>query len=95
MTSLKTSVPGTGVFGSRGAPKPTSASVAGAEVFGSPGAPKQIAMHAWSDRLATILNHRIARSLFLTLYYLAILAGLVWLYGKGEFSTPAFIYQGF
>ena len=31
----------------------------------------------------------------LTLYYLAILAGLVLLYGRGDFSTPAFVYQGF
>ena len=28
-------------------------------------------------------------------YYLAIIAGLVALYGKGDFSTPKFIYQGF
>jgi hypothetical protein len=31
----------------------------------------------------------------LTLYYLAILAGLVFLYGKRHFETPAFVYQGF
>ena len=31
----------------------------------------------------------------LTLYYLAILLGLVLLYGRGDFSTPPFVYQGF
>jgi hypothetical protein len=30
-----------------------------------------------------------------TWYYLAILVGLIVLYGKGDFSTPPFIYQGF
>ena len=29
------------------------------------------------------------------LYYLVILAGLLVLYGRGDFSTPPFIYQGF
>lgn len=31
----------------------------------------------------------------LTLYYLAVIAGLVVLYGRGDFTTPAFVYQGF
>jgi len=31
----------------------------------------------------------------LLLYYLAILVGLVLIYGRGDFSTPHFIYQGF
>jgi hypothetical protein len=35
------------------------------------------------------------RGFLLTLYYLAIMAGLIYLYGKGNFSTPKFIYQGF
>lgn len=29
------------------------------------------------------------------LYYLAIIAGLIALYGRGDFSTPPFVYQGF
>jgi hypothetical protein len=36
-----------------------------------------------------------ARIILLVLYYLAILVGLVILYGKGNFTTPPFIYQGF
>jgi hypothetical protein len=32
---------------------------------------------------------------WLVLYYLAIIAGLLVLYGRGDFSTPAFVYQGF
>ncbi len=35
------------------------------------------------------------KSLLLTLYYLAILIGLLLLYGRGDFSTPPFVYQGF
>ena len=35
------------------------------------------------------------RGILLTLYYLAILVGLILMYGKGDFSTPPFIYQGF
>jgi hypothetical protein len=35
------------------------------------------------------------RGLVLTAYYLAILVGLVLLYGRGDFSTPPFVYQGF
>jgi D-Ala-teichoic acid biosynthesis protein len=35
------------------------------------------------------------RFVALTLYYLGILAGLVALYGQGDFSTPPFIYQNF
>jgi len=30
-----------------------------------------------------------------TLYYFAIIAGLIALYGRGDFSTPAFVYQEF
>ena len=36
-----------------------------------------------------------ARVTLLTLYYLAVIAGLIVLYGRGDFSTPAFVYQGF
>jgi hypothetical protein len=35
------------------------------------------------------------RTVALTLYYLAILLGLILLYGQGDFSSPPFIYQGF
>ncbi len=35
------------------------------------------------------------RVILLFLYYLAIILGLVLLYGRGNFSTPPFIYQGF
>jgi len=36
-----------------------------------------------------------ARTLGLSLYYLLVIAGLIMLYGRGDFSTPGFIYQGF
>jgi hypothetical protein len=35
------------------------------------------------------------RTVALTIYYLGILLGLVVLYGRGDFSTPGFVYQGF
>jgi hypothetical protein len=35
------------------------------------------------------------RFVLLTTYYLGILAGLIALYGQGDFSTPPFIYQNF
>ncbi len=46
-------------------------------------------MKAW---LAT---HPGVRLTLLTAYYLAIIAGLLVLYGRGDFSTPPFVYQGF
>lgn len=41
-----------------------------------------------------IKNPRV-RFVALLLYYVAIIAGLVALYGRGDFSTPPFVYQGF
>jgi hypothetical protein len=35
------------------------------------------------------------RLALLALYYFAIIAGLFVLYGRGDFSTPSFVYQGF
>ncbi len=31
----------------------------------------------------------------LTLYYFAIIVVLILMYGRGDFSTPPFVYQGF
>ncbi len=39
--------------------------------------------------------HPRARLAVLTLYYLAIIVALLALYGRGDFSTPAFVYQEF
>ena len=39
--------------------------------------------------------HPRTRAAALTLYYLAIIAALILLYGRGDFSTPPFVYQGF
>ncbi len=43
----------------------------------------------------TFRGNRTARTALVAVYYLAILAGLILLYGRGDFSTPGFIYQGF
>lgn len=47
------------------------------------------ALHAWLEA------HARTRTALLTLYYLAIIAALVAIYGRGEFSTPPFVYQEF
>ncbi len=40
-------------------------------------------------------HNPIVHVILLTLYYLAIILGLILMYGRGDFSTPSFIYQGF
>jgi hypothetical protein len=35
------------------------------------------------------------RRVLLILYYLTVIAGLIIIYGRGDFSTPPFVYQGF
>jgi hypothetical protein len=42
-----------------------------------------------------ISAHPALRRALLILYYLAIIAGLIAIYGRGNFSTPPFVYQGF
>lgn len=37
----------------------------------------------------------LVQRILLALYYMAILLALVVLYGRGNFSTPDFVYQGF
>lgn len=46
-------------------------------------------MKAWLEA------HPGTRLALLTLYYLGVISGLIVLYGRGDFSTPSFVYQGF
>ncbi|HJT75804.1 MAG TPA: teichoic acid D-Ala incorporation-associated protein DltX [Gemmataceae bacterium] len=46
-------------------------------------------------RLAGLAANPWLRALALTAYYVAILAGLLFLYGQKHFETPPFVYQGF
>ena len=39
--------------------------------------------------------HPAARTALLAVYYLAIIATLVAMYGRGNFETPEFVYQEF
>lgn len=39
--------------------------------------------------------HPRARFVALTVYYLAVIAALILLYGRGDFSTPPFVYSEF
>ena len=44
---------------------------------------------SWFERHSTLYR------VLLVLYYLAILVALIAIYGRGDFSTPPFVYQGF
>jgi hypothetical protein len=35
------------------------------------------------------------RQTLLVFYYMGLIAALIYLYGRGDFSTPPFVYQGF
>jgi len=54
-----------------------------------------MADRSWYYSILEFLAHPWVRGILLTLYYLAIILGLILMYGKGDFSTPKFIYQGF
>jgi hypothetical protein len=45
--------------------------------------------------MSWIGEHPALWRVLLILYYLAVLAGLIAIYGRGDFSTPPFVYQGF
>lgn len=49
----------------------------------------------WRQSITVACADRRVRAVALTIYYLAILVALLVLYGRGDFSTPSFIYQGF
>ena len=43
----------------------------------------------WPERHPTLLR------MLLILYYLAVILVLIAIYGRGDFRTPPFVYQGF
>ncbi len=45
--------------------------------------------------ITNLRSNRALLTLLLVVYYLLIIGGLLILYGKGNFSTPPFVYQGF
>ena len=45
--------------------------------------------------MSWIEEHPKLRQVLLILYYFAVIAGLIVMYGRGDFSTPPFVYQGF
>jgi hypothetical protein len=51
--------------------------------------------YKFSNRFREWLARPRVRFVVLTAYYLGILAGLIALYARGDFSTPPFIYQNF
>ena len=55
--------------------------------------PSMLSTMAFYLNLKLIWARRWVRMAFFVLFYLAILLVLVLLYGKGDFSTPPFIYQ--
>ena len=40
-------------------------------------------------------RHPTLRRVLLILYYLAVILVLIAMYGRGDFRTPPFVYQGF
>ena len=53
-------------------------------------------MTSWLTRFTTILSASPSlRATLLVIYYLAIVAGMFTLYGRGEFNPPPFVYQAF
>lgn len=54
-----------------------------------------ISMRHWTASITAAWANPWLRGLGLLLYYLAILLGLLVLYGRGDFSTPPFVYQGY
>jgi hypothetical protein len=52
-------------------------------------------MKQWMHFFTTASANPWLRAALLTAYYLAIAIGLILMYGRGDFSTPAFVYQGF
>lgn len=44
---------------------------------------------SWRERHPTL--HRV----LLILYYLSVILALITMYGRGDFKTPPFVYQGF
>jgi hypothetical protein len=49
----------------------------------------------WMRFIKGLFTSPVVRMLALTVYYLAIILALIIMYGRGDFSTPPFIYQGF
>ncbi len=49
----------------------------------------------WTNFITGLYANPWVRTIALTLYYLAILLGLILIYGKGGYSAPSFIYQAF
>jgi hypothetical protein len=52
-------------------------------------------MRLWTRFITTLRSSEWIRTAAWMLFYLAIIAGLIVMYGKGDFSTPHFVYQGF
>lgn len=40
-------------------------------------------------------QHRTLHRVLLILYYVAVILTLIAIYGRGDFRTPPFVYQGF
>jgi hypothetical protein len=53
-------------------------------------------MTSWLTRFTTTLSASPSlHATLLVIYYLAIVAGMFTLYGRGEFNPPPFVYQAF
>ena len=64
------------------------------DAVNAPPAPS-ISLARLAARAKQLWRHDVIRLFGLTVYYLAIIAGLVILYGGAEYVPPPFVYQGF
>jgi hypothetical protein len=48
-----------------------------------------------TEFITTISRNPWARVMLLSIYYFAIIAGLILMYGEGSLAAPEFVYQGF
>ncbi len=49
----------------------------------------------WTSFFTALFTSPTVKVIALTIFYLAIMLALIIMYGKGDFSTQPFIYQGF
>ena len=49
----------------------------------------------WIRSITATFRSPLGRTLLMSAYYLAIIAALLAMYGKGDLSSTDFVYQGF
>ena len=53
------------------------------------------AANVWGSLSAHVRRAERLRTAAIAVYYLAVLVGLLVMYGRGQFTAPSYVYQGF